>query len=105
MPSRPPPPGGHPRSLLVRLLYFKDRVTILQKAREMGNILYNGARLSIYSDFSPELEKRRAKFVEIKHKLRQLKVTYAMLYPARLGVTALGETLFFDTPEGVAGNP
>lgn len=69
----------------------------------MGIIRYNGTSVSIYPDFSPDLQKRRAKFGVIKRKLKQLKVTYALLYPARLWATALGETLFFDTPEGVAG--
>lgn len=80
------------------MLFYKDRVTILQKAREMGNILYEGKRVSIYSDFSPELQKWGAKFLEIKHKLQQMKVSYALLYSVRPQVTALGETLFFDSP-------
>lgn len=103
VPFRPPPPGCPPRSLLVKMLYYKDRVTILNKAREMGNILYNGTSVSIYPDFSPDLQKWRSRFGEIKRKLQHLKVTYALLYPARLRVTTLGEILSFDTPEGVVG--
>lgn len=76
-------------------------MTIMHRAREMGNILYNGTRVSIYPDFSPDLQKRRARFGEIKCKLHQMKVIYALLYPARLWVTTLGETIYFDTPEGI----
>lgn len=59
-------------------------MTILNKVREMGNIMYNGNRISMCPDFSPELQKRRAKFGEVKRKLQQLKVKYALLYLARL---------------------
>lgn len=65
VPSRVLPPGGQPRSLLFKMFNYKDKVTILQKAREMGNILHNGTRISMYLDFSPELQKQRAKFIEI----------------------------------------
>lgn len=101
VPSRPPQPGSSSRSLLVKMLYYKDRMSILQKARETGNILYNGTRVYIYPDFLPDLQKRRAKFGEIKHKLQQLKITYALLYLAKLRVNALEGTMYLDTPEGV----
>lgn len=76
-------------------------MTILNKAREIGNIMYNGNRVSMYPDFSPELQKKRARFGEAKCKLQQLKVKYALLYPARLRINAMGETVFLDNPERV----
>lgn len=95
-------PGGHPRPFIFKLLCFRDKVTILQKARELRNIQHNGARISIYPDFSPELQRQRAKFGDCKRKLQQLRVNYALLYPARLRVMALGEVRFFSTPKDVS---
>ena len=102
VPFKPPQEGGRPRSLLFKLFYYGDKVTLLQKARERGDITYNGARISFYPDFSPDLQKRRAEFTQIKRTLQQHKVVYALQYPARLRVTALGRTFFFNSPAEVA---
>lgn len=69
VPFRAPPPGSQPRPFLIKLLYYKDEVIILQKAREIKNIQYNGTWISIYPDFSPELQKQRARFIECKRRL------------------------------------
>lgn len=98
---RAPSSGSQPRPLIIKFLYFKDKVTILQKARDIKNIQYNGVRISLYPDFSPELQRQRAKFIECKRKLQQFKVSYALLYPARLRITAFGEVKFFNVPAEV----
>lgn len=100
--SRSPPLGGHPRPLIFKLLCFRDKVTILQKAREMKNIQHNSVRISIYPDFSPELQRQRARFAECKRKLQQLRINYALLYPARLRISALGDVTFFSNPTDVS---
>lgn len=38
--------------------------------------------------------------MEIKRSLQKYEVKYALLYPARLRVEAMGEVLFFDSPTG-----
>lgn len=43
--SRTPSPGGYPRPLIFKLLSFRDKATVLQKAREIRNIQHNGARI------------------------------------------------------------
>lgn len=101
VPFRAPPAGGYPRPLLTKFLNCKDKVTLLRKAREAGNIFFNGTRISLYPDFSPELQRRRAEFIQIKHTLQKFKLSYALLYPARLRVTALGSNQFFDSPTSV----
>lgn len=40
VPFRAPPPGGYPRPILMKFLNYKDKVILLQKAREEGNISY-----------------------------------------------------------------
>ena len=98
VPFKPPQEGERPRPLLFKFFYYGDKVTLLQKARGMGDIMYNGARISFCPNFSPDLQKRRAEFMPIKRTLQQHKVVYALQYPARLRVTALGRTFFFNSP-------
>lgn len=62
----------------------------------------DNSRISLFPDFSAELQKRPATFNDVKKLLRELNVQYGMLYPARLRVTALGTTHFFDRPTAAA---
>lgn len=96
-PLRPLPPGNPPRSMLARLLNYKDREIILRLAREKGAVHYNGTKISFYPDFSAEVQRRRAKFAEVKKRLQKIQVTYAMLYPAKLRITARGQSTFFES--------
>lgn len=75
-------------------------MTLLRKAREARNIFFNGIKILLYSDFSLELQKRRAEFIGIKRTLQKFELTYALLYPAWLLVVALGRTQIFDSPTG-----
>lgn len=101
IPFRAPSEGGHPRPLLLRFLNYQDKVTLLRKIREAGEVFFKGAKISFYSDFSPDLQRRRAEFTQAKRNLQKFKLPYALLYPARLRVAALGETLFFNSPAEV----
>lgn len=99
VPPRPPKPGEPPRPFLFKLLNFKDRDAILYQARTKGNLMkMDNVRISVYPNFSAELQHRRAKFTDVKKRLRQYDVTYAMLYPAKLCIAANSETQFFDNP-------
>lgn len=98
VPFRAHQSGKYIRPLLLKLVNYNDKVILLQKAREMGVIMYNGVRVSLYPDFSPDLQKHRAEFIPIKGILQKYKLAYALLYPACLLVTALGGTLFFGSP-------
>ena len=89
---------GHPRPLLLKFLNFTDKAAALQKAREKGDIFYNGSRISLYPDFSPKLSKRRAEFTPIKRNLLRGRIKYALLYPARLRIMTTEGPQFFDTP-------
>lgn len=101
VPFRAPPAGGFPRPLLMKFLNYKYKVSLLWKTREAGNIFFNGSIISFYSDFLPDLQGRRAEFIQSKRTLQKFKLTYALLCPARLCVTALGGTQIFESPAGV----
>ncbi|XP_018425358.1 PREDICTED: LINE-1 type transposase domain-containing protein 1 [Nanorana parkeri] len=96
VPSRPLPPGNPPRPMLIRLLNYRDKERILRKARDMGEISLAGSKIMLFPDFSQEVQRRRAKFMDVKKRLQHLHLSYSMIYPARLRVIAAGETHFFD---------
>lgn len=66
------------------------------------NIRFNGARISFYPDFSSAVQKRRACLTDVKKRLQKLQTPYAMLYPARLRITARGQTHFFENAADAA---
>lgn len=100
VPMRPLPPGHPPRAILARVLNCRDRDTILRRARDLPDLTVNGARVSIFPDFSSEVQKRRMRFLDVKKRLRSLGLPYAMMYPAKLRVVVEGEALFFETVAG-----
>lgn len=98
VPMRAPPPGAPPRPILLKLLNFRDRDVALRAAREKGELSINGHRISLYPDFSGEIQRQRLQFQDIKKRLRALDIPYSMQYPAKLRVVAMNTTHFFDTP-------
>ncbi|KAE8579981.1 hypothetical protein XENTR_v10024258 [Xenopus tropicalis] len=99
IPGRPPPPGAPARPLIARLLNYRARDAALAEAGKAGDITFENQKVSIYPDFSAEVRKTRAKFTEVKQQLRQRRIPYAMIFPARLRITDNGKTHFFNTPE------
>lgn len=61
IPIRSAKSGGHPRPMIVKLLNYKDKVVLMQKSREKGDIFYNGTRISLYPDYSPDLQKKKGR--------------------------------------------
>lgn len=96
---RPPIPGRYPRPMLARFLYFRDKETILRKARNLSELLHNNNKISIFPDFSAAAQKKRAAFQSVKQRLRERSLPYSMLYPAKLRVVHKGQTQFFLSPK------
>lgn len=99
VPTRPLPPGAPPRPVLVKVLHYRDRDIILRKARELSDVRLEGNKVAFYPDFSVNVQKRRAQFLDVKRHLRNLGLSYAMLYPAKLRVVANDSTQFFEHPK------
>lgn len=103
VPARPPQPGAPPRPFLFKLLNYKDRDVILRNARlKPAALKVDNAKISLFPDFSADLQKQQAKFTDVKRRLRDLDLKYAMLYPARLRIEVLGSLQFFDSPSAAA---
>lgn len=97
VPTRAMPPGAPPRPVLARILHYKDRDTILRAARDIPDIRIDNGKISIFPDFSAEVQRRRLQFFDVKKRLRALQLPYAMLYPARLRVAAPTGSQFFES--------
>lgn len=67
VPAHPLPPGNSLRFFLFKLLNHKDRDVILSKARNLSSTLViDNSKVSLFTDFSAELQKQHAKFQDIK---------------------------------------
>lgn len=96
-----PPPGSRPRPVIAKFLNYLDRDTILKQARTKDQLLYQNSRIMIFPDYTRLVQQRRQSFTAAKARLRDLRITYALLFPARLRVVYRSKTMFFDTPEEV----
>lgn len=75
----------------VRILHYKDRDTILRIARDLPDLKIDNQKIRMFPDFSAEVQRRR---------VRDLQVSYSMIYPAWLRITALDGTQFLESPKG-----
>ncbi len=99
-----PKPNRSPRSLLLRFHAFRDKQRVMEAARRAsqdGGLVYNGARVSFYSDFSSTVMKKRKAYDAVKQQLRERGMPYTMLFPATLLVTHGSSKKRFSTPEEV----
>lgn len=102
VPFRQPAPGAPPRAFLLKLLNYRDRDAILGMARQKQSLEFLNTKISIYSDFSAEVQRRQAKYSDVKKRLRELEITYSTIYPSKLRVVDGNSTKFFDTPQDAA---
>lgn len=73
VPARPPKPGAPPRPFLFKLLKYKNRDAILYNARTRPAARkIDNAKISLFPDFSADMKKQRAKFIDVKRRLRDL---------------------------------
>lgn len=56
---------------LVQFLNLRDRDLIMAEDRRQQNLQYKNAVLHFFPDFSPELQKRRRSFVNVRKRLRE----------------------------------
>lgn len=87
--------------MLARFLYFRDEETILHKAPNMQELLYNNNRITIFPDFSAATQKQRAALQSVKQRLCERSLPYSMFYPAKLTVIHKGKVQFFTSPKEV----
>uniref|UniRef100_H2ZT69 L1 transposable element RRM domain-containing protein n=1 Tax=Latimeria chalumnae TaxID=7897 RepID=H2ZT69_LATCH len=94
-----PAPGQSTRALIVKLLRYPTRDLLLQAAKLKGQVMWREHRISIFPDWSRELQLKRQWFWDIRKILREKKIKYGLFYPAILKITVNGEALAFTNPE------
>lgn len=87
-----------PRALIMKFLNYKDKVRVLNAAREKKEVLYKGKRVMLFPDFSAEVSKKRQRYNEVKKKLRAKGLDYRFLFPSRLQVSFNGTLYTFENP-------
>ncbi|KAI4827142.1 hypothetical protein KUCAC02_030562 [Chaenocephalus aceratus] len=75
---------------------------IMQLAREKGPLMYRGAAIHIYAEYSAEVARQRAAFTPIKSSLRNAGLAYSLLFPAKLRVVVDGTRHTFNSPAEVS---
>ncbi|KAJ1083279.1 hypothetical protein NDU88_003438 [Pleurodeles waltl] len=105
VPSRPLAPGRPPRVVVAKLLHYRDRDVLLQRARENGHFKVANGVVTLFPDFTIEVQNKRTSFMAVKRALREegIHYYYSLLFPARLRVISEGQTVFFQTPDEAWG--
>ncbi|MGH0149392.1 UNVERIFIED_CONTAM: hypothetical protein FKN15_025280 [Acipenser sinensis] len=88
------------RPMIMKLLHFRYKEKILRLAREKRELYENGKMIFLFPDFSTELQNKRKEFNQVKRKLNENGVKYALMYPAKLRVEYKGTKRFFTSPHG-----
>ena len=97
--TRKPQPGMPARAVVAKLLHYRDLDAILQKARNHGPYTIANARVSIFPDYTFNVQRQKTSFMAVKRELREAGVQYALMFPSRLKVKVDGNTTFFTEPK------
>lgn len=94
-----PRPGAAPRTIIARILNYRDRDAILQAAHIHGDLHIDNTHIRLFPDFTLKVQQERRRFDNVKRMLRDRGVKYMMFFPARLKVILNGKSFFFTSPE------
>lgn len=91
-----------PRTIIMKMLNYQDKVKILRLAKDMEKIEYKGSRVYFNGDVSASLAARHRSFGFVKRKLRERKIKYIVRHPCTLCVTINGKDERFVCPKAAA---
>lgn len=81
-----PPADAPPRSIIVKLLSFKTKDVLLRGAWQKKGFVWQQNRINLDHDYPPLILKKRREYSEIRKVLKEKKVQFQTLFPARLRV-------------------
>uniref|UniRef100_A0A3P9AVZ3 L1 transposable element RRM domain-containing protein n=1 Tax=Maylandia zebra TaxID=106582 RepID=A0A3P9AVZ3_9CICH len=90
--------SDRPRPLIAKFLNFRDKEKVLRLARSKGEMTYENKKISFFPDYSADLQCRRDKFRDMKQRLREKEIEYALMYAAQLRIRHQGSIKIFPTP-------
>lgn len=70
-----------PRTFIAKILNYRDCNAILRLTRDHGNTPFPNGRISVFPDFSAEVQKQRSHFVDVKWRLRIHHLKYCCSHP------------------------
>ncbi|KAK7880392.1 hypothetical protein WMY93_032982 [Mugilogobius chulae] len=104
VPTGPPRrnPGERPRPVMVNMLRYQDKEAILRIAREKKQVLWHGAKIMFFPDYSRQTTEQRMSFNKVKAELREKGVEYVLRFPAVLEIKHNGFRHRFKSPTEAA---
>uniref|UniRef100_A0A3P9BGG8 L1 transposable element RRM domain-containing protein n=1 Tax=Maylandia zebra TaxID=106582 RepID=A0A3P9BGG8_9CICH len=90
--------SDRPRPLIAKFLNFRGKEKVLRLARSRGEMTYENKKISFFPDYSVDLQRRRDEFRDVKQRLREKEIEYALMYPAQLRIRHQGSIKIFPTP-------
>lgn len=96
----PKPPVDAPtRSIIIKFLSFKTKESLLRKAWQRKRFTWQENHINLDHDYPPLILKNRREYSEIRKVLKEKKVPFHTLFPARLLVRHDDGTKTYDTIE------
>lgn len=93
-----PPKENYNRPVIIKLHNFKDKQRILAAVREKREVVFQGNKIYIRQDLSPQVREARRQFNGVCDRLIQRGLRFQMRYPASLCFTLNGEDHSFKSP-------
>lgn len=79
-------PNGTPRTLIMRFLNYQDKVRVMRAARQKGKVMYREHQVVFFTDLSVEVQKQRRQYNGVKQKLRELRMDFGLIFPAKMKI-------------------
>lgn len=94
-----PPADAPPRSIIIKFLSFKTKESLLRKAWQGKGFTWQEKHINLDHDYPPLILEKRREYSEIRKVLKENKVQFQTLFPARLRVRHDDGTKTYDTIE------
>ncbi|KAJ1127066.1 hypothetical protein NDU88_005472 [Pleurodeles waltl] len=86
VPAQPLAPGKLPRPIVAKLLHYRDRDILLQRAREAGPFEVGGGRVTLFPNYRAAVQRRCATFTAVKCSLRDEGIIYSLVLCSMLTI-------------------
>lgn len=94
---KPKATDAPPRSIIARFLDFNVKQKVLLQAWKQRNIQFRDNTIYFDHDYSPDLQKKRKKVIEVIKKLKEKNIRAQSPYPAQLRLFLDGGTKLFPS--------
>ncbi|KAJ1135387.1 hypothetical protein NDU88_001827 [Pleurodeles waltl] len=88
--ARLPALGRPPRSIVAKLLPYRVRDLLLQRAHKVGPFEIGGRWATLFPYFTAAVQGRRATFTAMKRVLRKEGIGYSLIFPSQLKIMLEG---------------